>query len=122
MSDAVNSPAHYTSHPSGIECKDIIKHHSWAVGSAIKYLWRQGIKGGKALAVQDLRKAIKCIEIEIERVEELEAKEAAERRAKYDAVNRKVFEELHAATMRAQAEELRKWSRDASPWRLGRWL
>ena len=65
-SDPVDHPSHYTSHPSGIECKDIIGHYHYFVGAAIKYLWRGGKKGD---IIEDYRKAIKCIEIEIERLE-----------------------------------------------------
>ncbi|MFF4529252.1 DUF3310 domain-containing protein [Streptomyces sp. NPDC001407] len=64
--DQVEHPSHYTSHPSGIECKEIVGAFPFFVGSAIKYLWRAGLKGD---AVQDLRKAIKNIEMEIERWE-----------------------------------------------------
>lgn len=42
--DAVNHPPHYNQHPSGIECIDIIRHFNLDVGSAIKYLWRAGLK------------------------------------------------------------------------------
>lgn len=65
--DPVNHPEHYTQHPSGVECIHITQHHNFCIGSAIKYLWRQGLKGG-APAVQDLRKAQWFIEAEIERL------------------------------------------------------
>lgn len=42
--DNVNSPRHYTSHPSGIECIQITEHYGFNVGNAIKYLWRNGLK------------------------------------------------------------------------------
>ncbi|MET8684820.1 DUF3310 domain-containing protein [Streptomyces sp. NPDC004732] len=64
--DVVEHPNHYTSHPSGVECIEIVKHFSFPIGSAIKYLWRAGLKGD---AVQDLKKAIKNIEFEIEKRE-----------------------------------------------------
>lgn len=64
--DPVNHPSHYTSHPSGVECKDIIGHYPFFIGSAIKYLWRAGLKTDNP--IEDLRKAIKCIEFEIERL------------------------------------------------------
>ncbi|MCX5201506.1 DUF3310 domain-containing protein [Streptomyces sp. NBC_00237] len=70
-SDPVNSPSHYTSHPSGVECKEIIGPFTTFVGAAIKYLWRAGLKSPDP--IEDLRKAMKSIEIEIERLE----KEAA---------------------------------------------
>ncbi|MGW6597891.1 DUF3310 domain-containing protein [Streptomyces sp. NPDC055036] len=67
MTDKVNHPSHYTSHPSGVECKTIVGHYPFFIGSAIKYLWRAGLKTDDA--VQDLRKAEKCIGMEIERLE-----------------------------------------------------
>jgi hypothetical protein len=42
--DAVNHPAHYTSHPSGVECITITRHYCFSIGNAIKYLWRAGLK------------------------------------------------------------------------------
>lgn len=62
--DAVN-PSHYKSHPSGVECKDIIGHYPFFIGSAMKYLWRAGLKTEDP--IEDLRKAMKNIEFEIER-------------------------------------------------------
>ncbi|MFD0384476.1 DUF3310 domain-containing protein [Streptomyces stramineus] len=37
---AVDHPAHYTSHPSGVECIEITQHFNFPIGNAIKYLWR----------------------------------------------------------------------------------
>jgi hypothetical protein len=68
--DPIKAPSWYTSHPSGIECKDIVVHHNWAIGSAIAYLWRAGLKG-IAPEVDDLRKAIECIGFEIDRIESI---------------------------------------------------
>lgn len=69
--DNVNHPSHYTSHPAkckkcgeSIECIDITKHENFNIGSAMKYLWRRGKKGDE---IEDLKKAIKYIEFEIER-------------------------------------------------------
>lgn len=62
--DLIKAPGHYTWIP-GIECKDVVKHFPWAIGSAIKYLWRAGRKDD---ATQDLEKAIECIRIEIDRL------------------------------------------------------
>ena len=64
--DAVDHPAHYCSHPSGIECIEITKHHDFCTGNAIKYLFRAGIKGGPEKRIEDLRKAKKYIEFAIE--------------------------------------------------------
>ncbi|UFQ16392.1 MULTISPECIES: DUF3310 domain-containing protein [Streptomyces] len=64
---AVEHPSHYTSHPSGVECIEITKHMNFALGNAIKYLWRAGLKGD---AIQDLEKARQYIDIEIQRLKE----------------------------------------------------
>lgn len=64
----VRHPAHYNSHPAGIECITVIEPMCLNVGTAIKHLWRAGLKPG-ADHVQDLRKAITYIEFEIARVE-----------------------------------------------------
>ena len=72
MSDPVNHPAHYTSHPGrcecgrGIECITITEHMSFNVGNAIKYCWRANEKG---FPVQDLKKAVWYLQREIERLE-----------------------------------------------------
>ena len=66
MTDFVNNPAHYTNHPSGVECIEITEHMSFCVGSAMKYLWRHEHKGKP---VEDLRKAVTFIEREIARLE-----------------------------------------------------
>jgi hypothetical protein len=54
--DPVSHPMHYTSHPSGVECIDVVEHLSFNVGNAIKYLWRAGA-GRKGPVDEDLRKA-----------------------------------------------------------------
>jgi hypothetical protein len=69
--DNVNHPSHYTSHPSGVECIDIVRHYCFAVGNAIKYLWRAGLKGdaymtSKEKEIEDLNKAIWYIKDRIE--------------------------------------------------------
>jgi hypothetical protein len=62
--DPVNHPKHYNSHPSGVECIAITRHHSFNIGNAIKYLWRAGLKDG-VTRQQDLKKAIWYIEDEL---------------------------------------------------------
>ena len=52
--DLINHPPHYTSHPSGVECIDVVEHMGFNVGNAIKYLWRADLKGH---ALEDLQKA-----------------------------------------------------------------
>jgi Protein of unknwon function (DUF3310) len=62
VDDPVNHPAHYTEHPSGIECIQITEWMSFNVGNAVKYLWRCDLKRD---AIEDLRKAIWYIQREI---------------------------------------------------------
>ncbi len=62
--DPVNHPAHYTSHPSGVECIQVTEHMNFNVGNAVKYLWRAGSKGD---ALEDLRKAAWYVDREIAR-------------------------------------------------------
>jgi Protein of unknwon function (DUF3310) len=66
MHDPVDHPAHYTSHPSGVECVTITEHFNFCVGNAIKYLWRAGLKTDSAL--EDLRKAEWYVKREIARL------------------------------------------------------
>lgn len=70
--DIVNAPSHYRDIP-GIECIDVTKHFNFSRGSAIKYIWRAG-KKDKSKEIEDLRKAIKYLEIEIARVENVHKK------------------------------------------------
>lgn len=67
MTDLVNHPAHYTSHPSGIEAIEVTRWMNFNLGNAMKYLWRAGIKNEETL-IQDLEKAIFYINDEIERI------------------------------------------------------
>ena len=65
--ESVNHPKHYNSHPSGVECIDIIRHYCYDIGAAIKYLWRAGLKTEEGMTdrdkeIEDLRKAIWYIE------------------------------------------------------------
>jgi hypothetical protein len=62
--EAVNHPKHYNSHPSGIECIQVVEHFNFCIGNAVKYLWRAGLKGNE---LEDLEKAKWYIEREIQR-------------------------------------------------------
>lgn len=62
--DAVNHPAHYTDHPSGIECIQITEHMGFCLGNAIKYIWRADLKHD---AIEDLKKARWYLDREIAR-------------------------------------------------------
>lgn len=77
--DNVNHPAHYNSHPSGIECIEIARHHNFNIGNTIKYLWRAGLKSEEGMEdtdkqVEDLNKAIWYLKDEIKRITEFENK------------------------------------------------
>lgn len=73
MADAVNSPKHYTSHPSGVECITIAEHMTFNAGNVLKYIWRAGLKDGpdgeEAKLLEDLRKAQWYLAREIARKE-----------------------------------------------------
>ena len=73
--DNVNHPSHYNSHPSGIECIEIARHHNFNIGNTIKYIWRSGLKSEEGMEdtdkqVEDLNKAIWYIQDEIKRITE----------------------------------------------------
>ena len=61
---AVEHPKHYNSHPSGIECIAIVRHMNFTLGSAVKYIWRAGLKDC-ATKLEDLEKARWYIDDEI---------------------------------------------------------
>jgi hypothetical protein len=67
MPDPINHPAHYTEHPSGVECIQVTEHMNFCLGNAIKYIWRANIKHENPL--EDLRKAAWYINREIQRLE-----------------------------------------------------
>ena len=78
-SDSVNHPSHYNSHPSGIECIEIARHHNFNIGNSIKYLWRAGLKSEEGMEdtdkqIEDLNKAIWYIQDEIKRITEFNNK------------------------------------------------
>ena len=66
MSDPVNQPSHYRSHPSGIETIEITRHESFLRGNALKYILRSPYKGTE---LQDLQKAAVYLQWEIDRVQ-----------------------------------------------------
>ena len=72
MADLVNHPPHYTGHPSGVECIDIVEHMNFNRGNAIKYIWRAGQKSDE---LEDLRKARWYLDREIQRMEKSVAKD-----------------------------------------------
>ena len=64
--DPVNSPKHYTEHPSGVECIQVTEHMNFCLGNAVKYIWRAGLKGDNA--AEDLRKARWYLDRELKRI------------------------------------------------------
>lgn len=64
--DNVNHPKHYNSHPSGVECIQIVEHMNFCLGNAVKYIWRASRKGNQ---LEDLKKALFYIKREVERLE-----------------------------------------------------
>lgn len=72
MSDEVNHPDHYNSHPSGIEVIEIVRHENFNRGNVIKYVMRAGLKGHSIEdAITDLKKASWYITDEIIRLEKM---------------------------------------------------
>ncbi|MGM9533071.1 DUF3310 domain-containing protein [Intestinibacter sp.] len=72
--ERIEHPKYYNSDPSGIECLEVIRHRNFNIGSAMKYLWRHGLKTEEGIAdkdksIEDLKKAIFYINDEIERIE-----------------------------------------------------
>jgi len=70
MSDMVNHPRHYTSHPSGIEVIQITEYMNFCLGNAIKYIMRSELKGKQ---IEDLKKAIWYINREIDRLNSIKS-------------------------------------------------
>lgn len=75
LGDSVNHPKHYNSHPSGIECIEVVRHYNFNVGNVIKYLWRHGLKHEQGMsdrqkALEDLRKARFYLDDEIKKLEQ----------------------------------------------------
>lgn len=66
MEEDKTNPTHYTQHPSGVECIDIIEHMHFNLGNAIKYIWRADLKHDDNGEL-DLRKAAWYINRELKR-------------------------------------------------------
>ena len=75
--DMVNHPPHYTAHPKGIECIDVIEDNPfYNLAAAMKYLWRVSW-GGKFDDLEDLEKAVWYVQREITRRRDMQAPEPA---------------------------------------------
>lgn len=64
--NSVNHPSHYNSHPSGIECIQVVEWMGFNLGNAVKYIWRADHKSESP--IEDLEKAVWYLQREIERV------------------------------------------------------
>ena len=69
---AIEHPAHYNWFD--IECMDVAQHFPFHRGNALKYIWRAGHKPG-ADEVDDLEKAIYCLQQEIARLKGVSCQE-----------------------------------------------
>ena len=72
--DKVNHPSYYNSHPSGVECIDIVRHYNFDIGNVIKYLWRAGLKKEKGYSskekeIEDCEKALFYLQDHIKQLE-----------------------------------------------------
>ncbi len=90
--DPVARPKHYNSHPSGIECIQIVEHMGFCIGNAIKYLQRADEKGN---AIEDLKKSLWYINREIEKRERQQnmMPETVSVRHRAETTNVNVYEE-----------------------------
>lgn len=84
MSDAVNSPAHYTRF-KGLEVIDLTEQLNFNRGNAVKYIARAGAKD-ETKEIEDLEKARWYVDREIVRLGGNSARAAAERAARAAAV------------------------------------
>lgn len=77
---SATNPSHYRSHPSGVECIDVIRELPFSAGNAIKYIWRAGQKDS---TLQDLDKALwyvrDCIDNKIDFVADNQARDMFQR-------------------------------------------
>lgn len=84
--DPVNSPRHYLSHPSGVECIQITEHMNFNLGNCVKYVWRADLKLD---AIEDLKKARFYLDREIAKREREAAKREREAAAQSPSQVRK---------------------------------
>lgn len=58
--EIINNPSHYD-HPTGVKCYEIVEHFPYHIATAMAYLWRENKKNG----IEDIKKAIKHLEMEL---------------------------------------------------------
>jgi len=110
MTDMVNHPPHYTSHPSGVECIQITEHMNFNLGNAVKYIWRAGLKTDDP--VRDLEKAEFYVRREIARLKPKH--DAAVIEASMEAIKAAVLAEREACAALCDEEAI-KYARQHYP-------
>ena len=108
MNDPVNNPAHYTSHPSGIECIRVTEHMNFNRGNAVKYLWRADHKNG----IQDLQKARWYIDREITRLDDMDRAEEMDKHLTPLSAALAAPAPLGAKRGRKASKDPRKWTKE----------
>ena len=81
LTNPVDHPAHYTSHPSGIECIQITEHMGFNLGNALKYIWRADLKDNRT---QDIEKAIWYLQRELAKNKSEATEDAQESRCEWN--------------------------------------
>jgi len=64
--EQVDHPRHYNQHQSGVETIEIFEHLPANLASALKYVWRCGLKSSST-PIRDLQSALWYVDREIER-------------------------------------------------------
>lgn len=60
----VKHPVHYNSHPSGVECIEVVHDWDYCLANAAKYQWRKGLKDGQPSEKEDM-KALEYLEFRV---------------------------------------------------------
>lgn len=115
--DNVNHPAHYTKHPSGVECIQITQHMDFNLGNAMKYIWRCDLKKD---AIEDLKKAQWYISQEIKK-RESETKRVSDQAEFQQPANKAPLEEVVDEVWKEYRKDLDRratlaLSRSGLPW------
>lgn len=78
--DMVDHPPHYTSHPSGVECIEVVEHMTFNIGNCVKYLWRIDEKDKPE---EDLDKAIWYLNREKKKLKKIKEQKEKELNVRY---------------------------------------